>query len=141
MEEGQFVTIATEICGSSKSGENNPAKLNRVTREGKNARTGGAFIGSPQQRTAAPAEALNRTLRGEPPKGICQQERLRALSVKWAMQFRKVCVMKLSHFRDSLQCLRASATRCWTSVLATTTNCGRTDILPLAKLFSPPTRR
>jgi hypothetical protein len=26
-------------------------------------------------------------------------------------------------------------------VLPTTTSCGTTDILPLAKLFSPPTRR
>src|SRR5882762_3769160 len=140
MEEGQFVTIATEICGSSKSGENNPAKLNRVTREGKNARTGGVLVRLSRGQPLPPKHSTAHC-GGGPPKGICQQERLRALSVNWAMQFRKVCIMKLSHFRDSLQCLRVSATRCWTSVLATTTNCGRTDILPLAKLFSPPTRR
>jgi hypothetical protein len=35
MEEGQFVTFATEICGSGTSDKNNPAKLNRVTRDKK----------------------------------------------------------------------------------------------------------
>src|ERR1700694_4864207 len=33
MEEGQFVAFATEIGGSSTSGKNNPANLNRVTRD------------------------------------------------------------------------------------------------------------